>query len=54
MTSFDIYLEEKFEARAVGDYDFVSFEAWSGQVSARECADARAAFHNDNDTQDIY
>tara|TARA_R110000824_G_scaffold58340_2_gene157775 strand:+ start:333 stop:491 length:159 start_codon:yes stop_codon:yes gene_type:complete len=50
----DLYLEEKHEARAMGDYDFVSFEAWSGNVTARECADERAALQYDNDTQDLF
>ena len=54
MTTFDLYLEEKYEAHAVGDYDFPAFDAWSGQITARECAEARAAFHYDNDTQDLY
>ena len=54
MTMFELYMEEKHEARAMGDHDFVSFDAWSGGIAARECADARAAFHYDNDTQDLY
>ena len=54
MTMFELYIEEKLEARAVGDYDFMSFEAWCGDVSARDCAETRAAYHYDNDTQDLY
>ena len=47
------YMEEKYEARAMGVYDFPSFDEWSGVVSARECADVRVAVHYDNDTQDL-
>jgi hypothetical protein len=47
------YMEEKYEARAMGVYDFPSFDEWSGVVSARECADVRVAVQYDNDTQDL-
>ena len=47
------YMEEKYEARAMGVYDFPSFDEWSGVVSARECADVRVELHYNNDTQDL-
>lgn len=54
MTEYDYFLEEKYEAQALGDTDFPDFETWAGRKSTRECAEARAAFHYDNDTQDLY
>jgi len=54
MTEYDYYLEEKHEARVLGDTDFPDFETWAGKSTARESADARWQYHFDNDTQDLY
>jgi len=54
MTEYDSYLEEKYEARAMGDTDFPDFETWAGRNSARESAEERWQSRFDTDTQDLY
>ena len=44
---YKAYLESKYEARACGDFDFPSFEAWRGESDARDAAMNRAQSRRD-------
>tara|TARA_X000001036_G_scaffold107424_1_gene100514 strand:+ start:18911 stop:19087 length:177 start_codon:yes stop_codon:yes gene_type:complete len=38
MLTYEDYLIEKGEARACGNFDFPSFEVWSGKLSEKDMA----------------
>ncbi len=42
------YQEAKAESRACGDFDFPSFEAWSGIANERDAADYRMQMEMDS------
>ena len=45
--AFKDYLSEKFESRACGTLDFMSFEEWMGEVTPREVAEITVALELD-------
>tara|TARA_R100001594_G_scaffold131438_1_gene171080 strand:+ start:1771 stop:1938 length:168 start_codon:yes stop_codon:yes gene_type:complete len=51
---YEAYLESKYEARACGDFDFPSFEAWRGESDAKDAAMNRAQSRWDDDEYDLY